>query len=81
MGAGVNEVGRGNWTSRTWLACRHLIVDATGEDLVEYALLTAFIGLAGAAVLSLMAGTISAAYTNWDSGTQGLAAPPDPAGS
>jgi Flp pilus assembly pilin Flp len=50
----------------------------SGQDMVEYALLTAFIGLAGAAAFSLLAGAIGLAYGSWDSGSQGLWVPPDP---
>jgi len=49
-----------------------------GQDMVEYALLAAFIGLAGFVVLRSLGIVISAAYTGWDSGVQGLWEPPPP---
>ena len=70
----------GHWARRLGLACRQLVADASGQDLLEYALLTAFIGLAGAAAFTLLAGSMHTAYGNWDSDTQNLWVPPDPAG-
>lgn len=55
-----------------------LITDESAEDLVEYGLLTAFIGLAGVAVLGLILTTLGSGYSNWDSGTQNLWEMPDP---
>jgi Flp pilus assembly pilin Flp len=52
--------------------------DDSGEDLVEYALLTATVGAGAAAALSLMPGAIDAIYTTWDTGTQDLWEPCDP---
>lgn len=56
----------------TWLR------DDRGDDLVEYALLTAAIGVAGAAVWSAFPGVIKAVYTSWDSATQARWVPKDP---
>jgi Flp pilus assembly pilin Flp len=55
-----------------------LIREDSGEDLVEYGLLTAFIGLAGVAVFGLIMAGLNSGYTNWDSGTQGLWEMPPP---
>jgi Flp pilus assembly pilin Flp len=41
---------------------RHFWADDSGQDLIEYALLTATIGLAGAAVWSAMGVTIGETY-------------------
>jgi Flp pilus assembly pilin Flp len=49
-----------------------------GEDMVEYALLTALIGLAGLLVLQLFTDVVGAVYTGWDAGVQGLWEPNDP---
>jgi Flp pilus assembly pilin Flp len=51
-----------------------------GQDLVEYALLAATIGLAGAVALSLLQGRIGTAYTSWGTSTQNLAPMPEPGG-
>ena len=48
------------------------------EDLVEYALLAAFIGLACFVGFQTIQDTIFGAYGNWDTGQQGLWVPPDP---
>ncbi len=51
--------------SRFWL-------EEDGQDLVEYALLTALIGLAGLAIWSTIVGLIGDRYTDYDTGVQGL---------
>ncbi len=55
-----------------------LVVDDGGQDLIEYALLTAFIGLAGAAAFELVATSMSAAYSAWGTGINNLWEPADP---
>ena len=55
-----------------------LIREETAEDLVEYGLLTAFIGLAGVAVFGLIMAGLHSGYTNWDRDTQNLWVMPDP---
>jgi Flp pilus assembly pilin Flp len=52
-----------------------------GQDLIEYALLTAGIGFAGLAAWPAIVNSLGVAYTQLDSQTQDLWAPPDPAGS
>ncbi len=64
---------------RHWL--RLLLRDDAGEDVIEYALLAAFIGLAGAAVMMLLSQTLGNTYSSWVGGVQGLWEPPAPAGS
>jgi Flp pilus assembly pilin Flp len=59
---------------------RLLIFDDKGQDVMEYALLTAAIGLAGLATWPLISAALGAAYTTLDTQTQNLWAPPDPAG-
>jgi len=54
--------------------------DDRGQDLVEYALLTAAIGLAGAATWPLVEGSIATAYRALDTNTQNLWNPPPPGG-
>ncbi len=49
-----------------------------GQDLIEYALLTAFIGLAGMAAWTAMQGSLGAMYAARDAGTQSIWLTPDP---
>ena len=53
-------------TAPQW--CRRLLVDDCGQDLIEYALLAAIIGIAGILVLPLIAPKMGNAFSNW--GTQ-----------
>jgi Flp pilus assembly pilin Flp len=46
--------------------------DECGQDLVEYALLTALIGLVGITVWATIVGLIGDRYTDYDTGVQGL---------
>lgn len=57
---------------------RSLFVGDTGQDLVEYALLTMFIGLAGIAAWNAIEDTLGAAYAGYDTKSQGLWEPCDP---
>jgi Flp pilus assembly pilin Flp len=54
------------------------LVDETGQDLVEYALLTSAIGFAGAVAFSLLASSINTVYSGWDGGVNGLWEVPTP---
>jgi Flp pilus assembly pilin Flp len=54
------------------------LIDDSGNDLLEYALLSALIGIAGAVGLALMPGIINAIYSSWDAATQAAWVPPDP---
>ena len=55
-----------------------LLKDETGQDLIEYALLTTFIGLAGAIGLSLIRTAINTTYVSWNGGMNNLWQPPNP---
>jgi Flp pilus assembly pilin Flp len=55
-----------------------LIREECAEDLIEYGLLTAFIGLAGVAIVGLILTALGSGYTNWNSNTQGIWEMPDP---
>jgi Flp pilus assembly pilin Flp len=57
---------------------RSLLEDERGQDLIEYALLSATIGLAGFSVLTTMSGALSTAYSNWSTATPAIAEMPDP---
>jgi len=57
-----------------------LLHSEDGQDLIEYALLTAGMGFAGIAVWPAIVNSLGVAYTALDSQTQDLWSPPDPAG-
>ena len=52
--------------------------DDHGQDLVEYALLTAAIGVVGVVAWTSITGGIGSAYQGWDTGVQNLWEPADP---
>jgi len=57
---------------------RAFVVEDQSQDLVEYALLGAFIAFAGLAAFTAMQTVIARAYAYWDLTEQGLWEPPDP---
>jgi Flp pilus assembly pilin Flp len=59
---------------------RRLAVESDGEDVIEYALLTTFIGFAGAAAWNAMQTGLGNAYTSWVSAAWNLWEPADPVG-
>lgn len=63
----------------TGLATR-LFFDERGQDLIEYALLTAAVGVVGAATWPLIATAIGTAYATLESNQQDLWEPPPPGG-
>ena len=54
------------------------IEDERGQDLVEYAMLGAFVALATVAGLKAIEDTIGAKYIEWDQDEQNLWIPPEP---
>jgi Flp pilus assembly pilin Flp len=52
--------------------------DENGQDLVEYALLVAFIALAGVAGFNFIGSVLGATYTGWNNGVQDLWEVPEP---
>lgn len=58
-----------------------LFDDDSGQDLVEYALLTVVVGLAGAAAAPQISNAINFVYGEWVADTNNLWVSPDPAGS
>jgi Flp pilus assembly pilin Flp len=58
---------------------RRLIAEEGGQDLIEYALLTAAIGFAGIVGINLIGLAINGAYASWDAGVNELWEPPEPA--
>lgn len=52
--------------------------DDRADDLIEYALLAATVGIGSAAALSVFPGVMKAVYESWDSATESISQPPDP---
>jgi Flp pilus assembly pilin Flp len=62
-------------------ACRRavrLLTDERGQDLIEYALLTGIIAVAGAIVFPPLTARMGDAYRDWNTNTQGIWVPPPP---
>jgi Flp pilus assembly pilin Flp len=59
---------------------RRLAIETDGQDLVEYALLTAFIGCTGAAAWALMQTGLGNAYNSYVAAVWSMWEPPDPVG-
>jgi Flp pilus assembly pilin Flp len=60
---------------------RRLLVEDEAQDLVEYALLAAFLATAGALALNSIGPAVKDTYDKWmdpTNGTPGLWAPPEP---
>jgi Flp pilus assembly pilin Flp len=58
-----------------------LIRDEHGQDIVEYALLTAFFGLCAVLAWTNVREALGVSYRGTTTGVQGLWAPPPPSGS
>ena len=55
-----------------------LLRDEEGQDLLEYALLAAFVAIASLAALQLLQTTLRDAYVRWDTDMQAIAEMPGP---
>lgn len=70
--------------SRSRSSIHHLIVrfvsEQTGQDVIEYGLLSAGIAVVGIVLWNNVGVGIAAAYGSWDSGIQDLWVPDDPIG-
>jgi len=60
------------------LATSGFIRGTSGQDLVEYALLTALLGTIAVASVPAIEAAINTAYSLWNTRTQDLWQPPDP---
>jgi len=58
-----------------------LFHEDSGQDLVEYALLTMVVGFAGAVAAPYVGNAISYTYDHWVTNVDTIWASPDPAGS
>jgi Flp pilus assembly pilin Flp len=61
-----------------WALLVKLLKSEDGQDVIEYALLTAGVGLAGLGTWPLIVDSLGTAYAALDSQTQDLYAPCDP---
>ena len=60
---------------------RRFLRDENGQDVIEYALLSAFIGVCAVAAWINIPPHIKSAYENWDAGVQNISScTPDPGG-
>lgn len=62
---------------------RRLVVEDDAQDLVEYALLAAFVGLASMASVSSVLSALHTSYVSWNTATYGcwqMPAPPASSG-
>lgn len=69
------------WHSRQVEAIGRFVTDDGGQDVIEYAFLAAFVGIAGALVLQALSGAIFDTYSSWIDPTVGapsLWEPPEP---
>jgi Flp pilus assembly pilin Flp len=58
---------------------RRLLSEASGQDLLEYALLTALVGIVSIAAWALIENRLGASYVAFDGKTQAIWEPPNPA--
>ena len=61
-----------------WGLVVRVIEEDRGQDLVEYAMLGAFVALATMAGLKAIEDSIATAYVQWDQDEQDLWIPPEP---
>jgi Flp pilus assembly pilin Flp len=71
----VSQSDAGNASTQVW----RFLASETGDDLIEYALLTSVIGAAGVLAFNLLGSAINTAYSNWNGNVQNLWQPPAPA--
>jgi Flp pilus assembly pilin Flp len=62
-------------------ALQRLAVDDSGQDLIEYALLTAIVTVAAIPVIIEIRDRMQSAYINWGNDIQNNWSPNDPAGA
>jgi Flp pilus assembly pilin Flp len=70
--------------SKYWPIVVRFIVDDGGQDIVEYAFIAAFIGVAGWAAVMAIDEAVGATYTSWQDpavGVPSLWEPPEPSPS
>jgi len=60
---------------------KRLVFETDGQDVVEYALLTALIGFSGAVAWDVMRTSLATAYTNFSASIWNRWEPADPVGA
>jgi len=68
-------------STRVWTLLDRLVREDSGQDLVEYALLTMVVGFAGAVAAPYLSNAISFVYGTWVNETNNIWESPPPAGS
>lgn len=63
------------------LLLKRLVVDDDGQDVVEYGLLAAIIGIAGYLLFPQIENAMEAAYQSWGAESYDLWCPDDPGGA
>jgi Flp pilus assembly pilin Flp len=82
MCSNAERIDRGEDIRSGLVAC--FVAEDSAQDLVEYALLAAFIGLAGWAIVTTLPDVMRTTYESWMDPTGGVPGqwdPPEPAGS
>lgn len=74
----LNRIALTGWTGRASHELGRLILESDGQDVVEYALLTAFIGFSGAAAWNAMLTSLGNAYNHYNDAVLDLWEPADP---
>ena len=57
---------------------RRLLADESGQDLIEYMLLTSFIAIAGYLGIQVLGSAMNTTYRSWDTATQDAWETPNP---
>lgn len=78
---GVNHKHSAESNVRPGADLARLLFETDGQDMVEYALLTTFIGFAGAAAWIGMRTSLGNAYTGFNQAVWNLWEPSDPVGA
>jgi Flp pilus assembly pilin Flp len=64
-----------------WSLLTRLLQEDSAQDLVEYALITSFIGLVAVAAFSSLQSAIASTYSAWNTNENNNWQMPDPGGS
>ena len=76
----LNSIALATWSGIASDALRRLLFETDAQDLVEYALLTTFIGFAGAAAWNVMLTSLGLLYGGVADAPWSLWEPADPMG-
>jgi Flp pilus assembly pilin Flp len=67
-----------NWYRRFASLLKRLYREDSGQDLIEYVLLTGIIAIAGILVFPTIQSKMADAYQNWNADAQAIWEPPPP---